>query len=56
MWWTCNARSLMAFLSLRNKPDAQLEIRKYAEAMEAIFLEKMPVTARAFIDSGRVAP
>lgn len=56
MRWTCNARSLMAFLSLRNAPKALQEIKDYAQAMEDIFLEKMPVTARAFIDGGRVAP
>lgn len=56
MRWTCNARSLMAFLSLRNAPKAQQEIKDYAQAMEDIFLEKMPVTAAAFIANGRVAP
>lgn len=56
MYWSCNARSLMAFLALRNKPDAQREIKDYAAVMEQMFLEKMPVTAQAFIDNGRVAP
>jgi thymidylate synthase (FAD) len=56
MRWTCNARSLMAFLSLRNAPKALQEIKDYAQAMEDIFLEKMPVTAAAFIGCGRVAP
>lgn len=56
MLWTCNARSLMAFLSLRNAPTAQREIKDYAQAMEDIFLAKMPVTAKAFIEFGRVAP
>jgi thymidylate synthase (FAD) len=56
MFWTCNARSLMAFLSLRNAPTAQREIKDYAQVMEDIFLQKMPVTAQAFIDGGRVAP
>lgn len=56
MYWSCNARSLMAFLGLRNSPKAQLEIRRYAEALEVFFGEAMPVTCKAFIDSGRVAP
>jgi thymidylate synthase (FAD) len=56
MLWTCNARSLMAFLSLRNAPTAQREIKDYAAAMEEIFLKKMPVTAKAFVDGGRIAP
>jgi thymidylate synthase (FAD) len=56
MLWTCNARSLMAFLSLRNAPTAQREIKDYAQAMEDIFLRQMPVTAKAFIKCDRVAP
>lgn len=56
MYWTCNARSLMAFLSLRNHPKAQWEIRKYAMALEQIFMELMPITAQAFISGGRNAP
>lgn len=56
MIWSCNPRSLMHFLSLRNSEQAQWEIRQYAQVVEAIFLDKMPTTAKAFIDSGRVAP
>lgn len=56
MLWTCNARSLMAFLSLRNAPTAQREIKDYAAVMEDIFLKAMPVTAKAFVDGGRIAP
>jgi thymidylate synthase (FAD) len=55
-FWTVNARSLMNFLSLRNAPAAQLEIRRYAEAVEAFFAAKMPVTHAAFVANGRVAP
>ena len=54
--WTCNARSLMNFLALRNDPPAMQEIRTYAGAIEKIFAEKMPVTHAAFEDAGRVAP
>lgn len=56
MYWTCNARSLMAFLSLRNAPTAMWEIRQYAIALEKVFEETMPVTAKAFIDNNRQAP
>jgi thymidylate synthase (FAD) len=60
---TCNARSLMAFLSLRtHEPDATFvsyplaEIEWLAEQMEFEALEHFPVTLRAFDDNGRVAP
>jgi thymidylate synthase (FAD) len=56
MLWSCNARSLMSFLSLRNHPKALQEIRDYAAVLEGIFAEKMPITAAAFITNGRVAP
>jgi thymidylate synthase (FAD) len=55
-YWTVNARSLMNFVSLRNAEFAQLEIRRYAEAVETIFAERMPVTHAAFVASGRAAP
>jgi thymidylate synthase (FAD) len=55
-YWTVNARALMNFLSLRAAETAQREIRRYAEACEQLFAEKMPVTYAAFVDAGRVAP
>jgi thymidylate synthase (FAD) len=55
-YWTINARALMNFLSLRNAETAQLEIRRYAEACERFFAERMPVTYEAFVAAGRVAP
>jgi thymidylate synthase (FAD) len=55
-YWTVNARSLMNFLSLRNAEMAQREIRRYAEACERFFAERMPVTYEAFLAAGRVAP
>jgi thymidylate synthase (FAD) len=54
--WTLNARSLMNFLSLRNAESAQLEIRRFAEAVEVFFSEHMPVTHAAFVEFGRRAP
>jgi len=55
-YWTVNARSLMNFISLRAHEAAQREIRYYAQAVEAFFAEKMPVTHAAFVAAGRVAP
>ncbi len=53
---TCNLRSAMHFLSLRNTEHAQAEIRDYAIAMEAILTNICPVAMAAFIDNGRVCP
>jgi thymidylate synthase (FAD) len=60
---TANARSLMAFLSLRTEdanatfPSRPLwEIQRVAEGYEAALAAHMPVTHRAFCDFGRVAP
>jgi thymidylate synthase (FAD) len=55
-YWTVNARALMNFVSLRNAEFAQLEIRRYAEAVEAFFAQRMPLTHAAFVAQGRVAP
>ena len=55
-YWTVNARALMNFVSLRNAEFAQLEIRRYAEAVEAFFAEQMPVTHAAFVANDRVSP
>lgn len=56
MIWSCNPRSLMHFLNLRNSANAQYEIRCYAVEAEKIFREIMPVTAQAFVDFGRQVP
>lgn len=56
MIWSCNARSIMHFLNLRNSPQAQAEIREYARAAEMFFFDVMPVTAQAFVDGGRIVP
>jgi thymidylate synthase (FAD) len=55
-YWTVNARALMNFLSLRAAEAAQREIRKYAEACERFFAERMPITYGAFVANGRIAP
>lgn len=60
---TCNARSLMHFLSLRidhqnNTHDTypQQEIQEVAQLMEEHFKTMMPLTHKAFDGCGRVAP
>ena len=63
MYWTVNARSLMNFLSLRVESDdstyrsyPQYEIDLAARKVERNFQEKMPLTHKAFVNNGRVAP
>jgi thymidylate synthase (FAD) len=63
MYATCNARSLMAFLSLRTKREdatfpsyPQREIELVGEAMEAEWARLMPITHAAFDANGRVSP
>lgn len=62
-WVTCNPRSLMAFLSLRTfDPDAKFvsyplyEIEMAARQCEKMLAEYWPLTYKAFIANGRVAP
>jgi thymidylate synthase (FAD) len=63
MYATCNARSLMAFLSLRtNEPESTFpstpmwEIEAAARMTEDFFALLFPITYRAFNDFGRVCP
>jgi thymidylate synthase (FAD) len=60
---TINSRSLMNFLSLRRNVEGQSfpsypqrEIEMVAEKYEEFFKELMPLTHKAFVDNGRVAP
>jgi thymidylate synthase (FAD) len=55
-YWTVNARALMNFVSLRAAETAQREIRRYADACERFFEERMPITHAAFVANDRVAP
>src|ERR687893_1763901 len=55
-YWTVNARALMNFISLRAAETAQREIRRYAEAVERLFADAMPVTHAAFVAGGRAPP
>jgi thymidylate synthase (FAD) len=50
LYITMNARSLMHFLELRLSPNAQWEIRQYADAMLAAFYRWLPMTAKAWED------
>jgi thymidylate synthase (FAD) len=54
--WSCNARSLMHFLSLRHKPNARAEIRAICAQLENAFAAEMPTTYAAWVDNGRTAP
>lgn len=63
MYATCNARSLMHFLSLRTRHALakvpsfpQREIEMVGEKMEAEWARLMPLTHAAFNTNGRVAP
>jgi thymidylate synthase (FAD) len=63
MYATCNARSLMHFLSLRTQDERsrtpsfpQREIAMVAERMEAHWAGLMPLTYEAYNANGRVAP
>lgn len=62
-WVTCNPRSLMAFLSLRTHDKSakfvsypQAEIEEAARICEDFFSAGWPLTYKAFIENGRVAP
>jgi len=55
-YWTVNARALMNFLSLRSHETAQHEIRVYAEPIERLFEQQMPVTYEAWVLNERIAP
>jgi thymidylate synthase (FAD) len=55
-YWTVNARALMNFLSLRTDENAQLDIRKYANAVETLFSKEMPITHESWIANGKVSP
>lgn len=63
MYVTCNARSLMSFLSLRTKDESskfpsypQWEIEQVALMMESEFRELFPITYAMFCQNGRVSP
>ncbi|AEJ94341.1 ThyX-like thymidylate synthase [Mycobacterium phage Alice] len=60
---TCNARSLMHFLSLRQRHDdarfpskPQYEINLVANGYERLLAEEAPLVHRSYVENGRVAP
>jgi thymidylate synthase (FAD) len=55
-FWTVNARAVMNFISLRAAEAAQREIRYYAQVIEALLEENMPITHAAFVKNDRTAP
>lgn len=62
-WVTCNPRSIMSFLSLRTHDENAKfvsyplwEMELAAKEIEKLFARHFPMTYRAFIDNGRVAP
>jgi thymidylate synthase (FAD) len=55
-YWTVNARSLMNFLALRTDENAQLDIRKFADAVECLFAKEMPITYASWVANGKVTP
>jgi thymidylate synthase (FAD) len=63
MYMTCNARSLMSFLSLRTQKDGSFfksfpmkEIEQVGLKLEELWKEVMPITHSAFVQFGRVSP
>lgn len=48
---SANLRNWLAFLTLRNDPAAQWEIRQYAVAVQAILAERFPRTLELFAGS-----
>lgn len=63
MYATANARSVMAFLSLRTEDETatfvshpQFEIQQVAEGIEQIFASLFPLTHACWNKNGRVAP
>lgn len=55
-YWTVNARSLMNFLSLRTPETAQYEIRQFADEVENLFSDRMPLTYAAWIKNNKISP
>jgi thymidylate synthase (FAD) len=55
-YWTCNARSLMHFIGLRNHPAAMWEISQVAKIAENCLSIHMPETHARYIEHGRKAP
>lgn len=48
MYATCNLHSLLHFIQLRDKPDAQWEMQQYAKALQSVAENYWPVTMEAW--------
>lgn len=46
-YWKVNGRSLANFIKLRCAPNAQYEIRQYADAIKKVFVSTCPMTAES---------
>ena len=49
-FWKCNLRNFLHFCMLRRKPNAQMEIRVYADAMYNMIKDKFPIICDAWED------
>lgn len=49
-YWKINLHNLLHFLKLRMAPDAQPEIRVYADEIFNLIKNMIPITAQAFLD------
>lgn len=49
--WTTSLHSLLNFISLRNKSDAQWEIQQYAKAVEEATKQSFPVSMKFFLEN-----
>lgn len=55
-YFTCNVRSLLNFIGLRNHPEAQEQIRLYAGAIEDMMMVHVPTVIDSFNDHERRQP
>ena len=49
-YWTASFQSIVNFIDLRDKPDAQWEIREYAKVLKKLLFELYPMTAQIWDD------
>ena len=49
-YWTASFQSIVNFIDLRDKPDAQWEIREYAKALKKLLFELYPITTKVWED------
>ena len=49
-YWTASFQAICNFIELRDKPDAQWEIREYAKALKKLLFELYPITTKVWED------